>query len=217
MSRAGVTQAVRAALIRSASRDRASVYGEGVVSMFGVTAGVAYELDPIETARRDLAGLGAVPRPDVLEVLMGLPLGLPVAVADLSRQEMVLLRDAPRGMIDLKGGYVTRRAVRPAAATLAVVAARSWRDGMVSAGRFAPFCARMVLLSSPPTDLDQLRTQASFYGIGICTFAAGTLQTLVEPEPYVRHRHSTAQWWFAEELYRQVLGQQIADLGSTTR
>lgn len=46
--------------------------------------------------------------------------------------------------------------------------------------------------------------QASFYGIGICVFVAGTLRMLVDPEPYVGHRHTSARWWFAEEIYRQV-------------
>jgi len=28
---------------------------------------------------------------------------------------------------------------------------------------------------------------------------------LVTPRPYVRKRHTPAQWWFAEEAYRQLI------------
>jgi hypothetical protein len=52
--------------------------------------------------------------------------------------------------------------------------------------------------------------QASFYGIGICVFTTGALRMLVEPAPYVRHRHTPAQWRFAEEIYRQVIASATA-------
>jgi hypothetical protein len=61
------------------------------------------------------------------------------------------------------------------------------------------------LLRSLPDDLDDARVQASFFGIGICVFSSNGLRMLVDPQPYVRHRHSCGQWWFAEELYGQVI------------
>ncbi len=27
---------------------------------------------------------------------------------------------------------------------------------------------------------------------------------LVDPQPYVRQRHSCGQWWFSEEIYEKV-------------
>jgi len=142
---------------------------------------------------------------------MGLPAGLPVAAHEMTERERRLLRRAPRGAVEIDAGQLIRRAVAPVSARFAVVAARMWRDGLGRAGRFAPFCARAMLLPAPPADLDDARVQASFYSIGICVFTAGTLRMLVAPEPYVRHRHSSAQWWFAEEIYGQVTASATAE------
>jgi len=30
------------------------------------------------------------------------------------------------------------------------------------------------------------------------------LRMLITPRPYVRRRHTPAQWWFAEDAYRQI-------------
>lgn len=140
----------------------------------------------------------------MLDALMNLPVGGLVPAHEMAERERRLLRRAPRGVVEDDGVHFVRRAVPPVSARFAVVAARAWREGLVKAGRFAPFCARAMLLSAPPTDLDDAAAQASFYGIGICVFTAGTLRMLVEPAPYVRHRHTSAQWRFAEEIYRQV-------------
>jgi hypothetical protein len=176
-----------------------------VVDVFGAAAGVAYRADQVETARRVAVGLGSVTQREVLEVLMGLPVGLPVPARELGYRDRRLLGRMPRGVVDEHdAGHLVRRAVAPVSARFAVVAARTWREGLVKAGRFAPLCARAMLLPAAPEDLDDAGMQASFYGIGICVFTVGTLRVLVEPQPYVRQRHSSAQWWFAEEVYRQI-------------
>jgi hypothetical protein len=63
-----------------------------------------------------------------------------------------------------------------------------------------------MLLPTAPKDLDDARVQASFYGIGLWVLVAGELRTLVDAEPFVRMRHSSGQWSFAEEIHRQVTG-----------
>jgi hypothetical protein len=204
VSRAGVAQAVRAAVSSSQATDALTCCPSTVVRVFGVTAGVAYVPDRVEIARRDAVGLGALTQRDVLEFLMGLPVGLPVASEDLCERERRLLAHTPHGAVENEAGHLIRRVVAPVAARFAVVAASTWREGLGKAGRFAPVCARAVLLPAPPEDLDEARAQATFYGIGICVFTAGSMRMLVEPQPYVRYRHSSAQWWFAEEIYRQV-------------
>lgn len=199
-----MTQAVRAALTTSPPPDRSSPCGGAVVRLFGTVAGVAYTADRVETARRDLIGLGPLVGRDLLNVLLGLPLGLPVATADLSPRERQVLATAPTGVLDHEDDHLIRKVGRPVTPRFAVISARSWRAGLVHAGRFAPFCARAILLPETPTDLADARVEASFYGIGVCTFAAGALQMLVDPEPFVCARHSPTQWWFAEEIYRQI-------------
>lgn len=57
-----------------------------------------------------------------------------------------------RGVVDSDGGHVVRRAVAPVSVRFAVVAARSWREGLVKAGRFAPFC---VLVTGSRSWTDQ--------------------------------------------------------------
>ena len=37
-----------------------------------------------------------------------------------------------------------------------------------------------------------------------CVFTEKRQQTLVQPRPYVRMRHTPAQWWFADEVHRQI-------------
>lgn len=174
------------------------------VRLFGAVAGVAYQPDEVEIERRATVGLGAITNMAVLDALMGLPGGMRVAISDLTDRERRLLRRAPAGAVGWDEEHVERRAVPPVTPRLAVVRARDWQTGMTKAGQFAPFCARVMLLSKPPADLDDAAVQASFWGIGMCVATGGTVRTLVEPEPYVRVRHSPAQWRFAEEIYRQV-------------
>jgi hypothetical protein len=181
------------------------------VRVFGVLAGIAYRVDHAETARRDAVVLGAITERAVVDALMGLPADVPVAVGDLTERERRLLPRAPRGAVDRDGDLLVRRAVPPLSVDFALVAARHWKQGLVTAGRFAPFCARAMLLPAPPTDPDAAM-QASYWGVGIGVVTTGTLRVLVEPEPYVRTRHSSAQWRFVEDIHRQITGSPAAAL-----
>ncbi|MBB5913928.1 hypothetical protein BJY24_002795 [Nocardia transvalensis] len=172
--------------------------------MLKTTVGVAYQPNLMEVARRRAVGLEAITQMDLLDALMGLPAGLPVSVGDLTDRERRLLRRAPVGAVDIANGRCTRRAVAPVSAQFVVVASRTWKEGLRSAGQFAPFCSRAMLLRSIPDDLDDARVQASFFGIGVCVFTGRGLRMLVDPQPYVRQRHSCGQWWFSEEIYEKV-------------
>lgn len=215
MSRHSVMDAVQAAVTTSPAEDWARCPSAGV-RLFGARAGVAYRLDSAEMSRRATVGLGAITQRDVLEALMGLPASLPVTTSALTPREQQTLRRAPRGALNWEHDSVIRQAVPTLSARFAVVAASTWRDGLAKAGRFAPFCARAILLPEPPADLDDARVQASFYGIGLCVFTTGTLRMLVPPESYVRQRHSSAQWWFTEEIHRQLLASDLAAIPGTS-
>ncbi|KAA8890592.1 hypothetical protein F3087_04815 [Nocardia colli] len=205
MSRAGMAEAARAVATARHANDTLEQSSSAVVRVFNTTVGVAYLPNAAEITRRQASGLAAVTQMDLLDVLMGLPIGLPIAVKDLTGRERRLLRRAPAGIVDIVEGQCTRQAVPPLSPQFAVVSSLTWKDGLRSAGQFAPFCSRVMLLRSVPDDLDDARVQASFFGIGICVFSSSGLRMLVDPQPYVRHRHSCGQWWFAEELYRQVI------------
>jgi hypothetical protein len=44
--------------------------------------------------------------------------------------------------------------------------------------------------------------QASFWGVGIDLDDG----EMLAPAPFVRRRHTAAQWWFAETIYGQTVG-----------
>lgn len=211
VSRSGVAEAAKVAVASGQSQNWSSRCSTAVVRVLDTSVGLAYLPDREEIARRRSAGLGSITRMDVLDVLTGLPAGMPVAVDGLTDRERRRLRQAPDGLVEMGPTVCTRLAVPPVSAQFVVVASRTWREGLRTAGQFAPYCARAMLLRSVPDDLDDARMQAAYFGIGICVFDSDGLQMLVDPEPYVRKRHSCGQWWFAEELYRQIIASGSAD------
>lgn len=206
MSRAGLAEAVRVA--SRGPHDRGVVSrpcaAGAVVRLFGSTVGVVYELDDAEVARRAAAQSEATTRLDLLDQLMDLPVSAAVAVDDLSKAQRAMLRRLPSGAVEHDGLSIVRLVVAPIVVRWAVVAARNWRSGLQMAGRFAPYCARSILLPKVPEDWDHAEMRAAFFGVGVIVRAGATVHTLVEPDPYVRRRHTPAQWWFAEETWRQI-------------
>jgi hypothetical protein len=174
------------------------------MSIMGTEALLCYRLDDSEHARRRQAGTGVILSADVLELLLGLPIGMPIPVVSLTRRERAALRLTPRGSITVCDGQVTRQAVVPMAVELAVVAARTWRDGLEVAGRFTPFCARAMVLHRRPADLADVQLQADFYGVGVIVVDGQSTEVLVEPAPFQRHRFTAAGWRFLEVAYRKV-------------
>lgn len=166
---------------------------------------LSFRLDKDESDRRRAAGLGAITSPDILNFLLGLPTGKPVALEALTPAERSMLRTVPQGTILVNAGMVIRQAVPPLGVEMAMVPARSWRKGLERAGRFAPFCSRAMVLRTPPRDLDALRLEAGFYGIGVIVAAGGAEpDVLVAPARFRRNRFTAAGWRFLEEVYRQV-------------
>lgn len=194
------TAAARAAspMVRSGEARRA------FMQIMGTQALVCYQLDDGEHARRRRVGAGEICSADVLELLLGLPLGMAVPITPLTCRERAALRLAPLGAVHVCDGQVTRYAVAPVAVELALVAARSWRHGLELAGRFTPFCARAMVLRRRPADLAELQLRAGFYGVGVIVANDRITEVLVEPVPFQRVRFTAAGWRFLENVYRTV-------------
>jgi hypothetical protein len=170
------------------------------------------DIDQAERDRRRAAGLELATSRGFggLDVLMALPHGLPVPLTALTNHQRAYVRRAPAGICTVTGGQVVRRVTRPCRVTLATVRARSAsKAAMESASRFAPFCARQLVITRPPTLRQPERLlEFGFYGIGVVLERAdGQLETLVDPQPWRPRRHTPAAWWFAERAYSQYLNQ----------
>ncbi|HZM75960.1 MAG TPA: hypothetical protein VFC19_09550 [Candidatus Limnocylindrales bacterium] len=173
-----------------------------MIPVLGTEALVCYQVHEGEHTRRLRAGAGAILSPDVLELLLGLPVAMPVRVSSLTRHEREVLRSAPAGAVSVEDGNATRHAVAPVTVRLALIVAPSWRHGLEVAGRFAPFCARAMVLRRPPGDVNEVRLQADFYGVGVIVVDDMVTEVLVEPTPFQRVRFTAASWWFLEHVYR---------------
>lgn len=171
------------------------------------------DIDDAEADRRRAAGLGVATGFGFggLDVLMALPHGLPVPLAALTDHQRAYVLRAPAGICTVTGGQVVRDVTRPCRVTLATVRAKSAsKMALDSASRFAPFCARQVIITRAPSlRMPERLLEFGFYGIGVCLeHDSGEVETLVEPRPWRPKRHTPAAWWFAETAYGQFLGQQ---------
>lgn len=193
-----------AAAARAASRGKATGgLRRSAMRIFDTEALICYRLDEVEHARRFDVRAGVLASADVLELLLGLPVGMPVPLASLSGRERDALRSAPVGSVVVQGAEVIRKAVVPVSVELALVGAGTWRRGLEVAGRFTPFCARAMVLAEHPADLDELRVQADFYSVGVIVSTEQVTEVLVEPTPFRRVRFTAAGWQFLERVYRQ--------------
>nr|WP_252883957.1 hypothetical protein [Streptomyces sp. HB202] len=174
------------------------------VNAFGVQAVVAYRCDAVEHKRRAAAGMAPLTRPDVLDLLMGLPEGEAVPVSTLSGPERRALKAMPKGAVIQSKRTVTRQVVQPLRVDLAIVPGRGWESAMEKAELFTPFCARAVLVERPLRRKDDAMLQADFYGIGLLALAGNELDVLVPPRAFVKRRHTVAGWKFLEDMYTQL-------------
>jgi hypothetical protein len=171
----------------------------------GTRAVLSFHLNRQECERRAEAGLGAITSPDILSVLLGLPVEQFVSYQALTSAERVALRTVPRGATSMYENGVIRRMIPPLEVALALVPVVSWRIGLERAARFAPFCARAMVLRTLPRDPSELLMEADFYGIGVIVAACDAEpDVLIEPALFRQKRSTVAGWRFLEEVYRQV-------------
>ncbi|MFJ7590437.1 hypothetical protein ACIQZO_24245 [Streptomyces sp. NPDC097617] len=175
-----------------------------LVEAFGTEAVVAYRYDALERERRAAEGMPPLTRPDVLNLLMSLPLGEPVPIGSLSVREGRVLKSLPKGAAVRRDGSITRRAAQPVHIDMAFVPGRSWESAMEMAELFTPFCSRAVVVDGALRRKDDAVMRADFFGIGLLTLQADTVEVVVPPRPFVRRRHTVAGWKFLEDLHRQL-------------
>ena len=169
-------------------------------------------IDETEHARRQAAGLRLAVGHGFggLDHLMALPHELPVPLDTLDRHQRAYVRRAPAAICSVRSGHVTRHVVRPCRITMATVRYNTtYKLALDSASRFAPFCARQVVVKR--LDRDAFRrinrlAEFDWYGIGVVLEREdGDLETVVEPRPFQPKRHTPAAWWFAERAYDSFL------------
>lgn len=170
------------------------------------------DIDPTEHARRQAAGIGPVTGHGFggLDHLMSLPAGLPVPLDTLNKHQRTYVRKAPSAICSIHDGHVTRHAVRPCRIDLATVHYDAlYKMALDSASRFAPMCARRVVVKRlPKREFDRIDKicEFDFYGIGIVLERQdGSLETVLEPRPWRPMRHTPAAWYFAERAYATYL------------
>jgi hypothetical protein len=178
-----------------------------VGSVLGVNAAVFFELDEQEDGRRERDGAAAITDVDVLDLLLCLPVGEVVRVADLGGRRSRALAKMPAGCVEFGQGTVIRRARPPLTASLAIIGGgASFRSKLQQAGRFAPFCPKAIVFNRAPRDLTAACFDADFYGVGLIVAEGGSdVEVLVAPQAHRPRRLVPRTWWFTEEVYRMHL------------
>ncbi|MFE4915849.1 hypothetical protein ACFRCX_30560 [Streptomyces sp. NPDC056652] len=169
------------------------------------------DIDPTEHQRRRSLQRRHIDDPSVLDLLMTLPVGALVAYRDLTTGQQDAVRRAPTGVLDFVTPWaddlrVSRLAVRPCRVSMATVrSATACKTALESASRFAPFCARQVIVRRRPK-LAETLIEFDFWGVGLLLeHGDGGTETLVAPTPWRPMRHTVAGWRFAENAYAAYL------------
>jgi hypothetical protein len=167
-----------------------------------------------EQQRRANCGLGALNNSALLRVLFQLPHGISVPSRHLSNWERGVLARSPHGVAERRRGTVTRLACPPVKVELVVVNSRNWRCGIHSASQYSPFCRRVLVLPSMPSErseLENLELEARIYGIGVIATRHVADGWLLPPAPFKPRRFTSGLWLFHERAYAGMLVAPRAD------
>lgn len=156
-------------------------------------------VDVHESRRRTDASLGSVCSLALLDVLLGLPLGCPIARSDLTPHEMRLIGTAQPGCVEITSSSVTRLLSVPATVVAAIIRGPRWRAAVLRAAAYSAFTQRIVVLRSPPTATAVL--EAQYAGFGIWVETEGTFVEHLAPQPFAPRYFKAAGWLFAENAY----------------
>jgi hypothetical protein len=170
----------------------------------GTRADALMALDTHEAARRAGASLESVTSLALLDALLGLPLGCPISVEDLTEHEERILQAAPHGCVEFTNTSVTRRLQVPTTVVAAVIRGTRWRASLRRAAAFSAFTQRIVALQSPPSVATVLEAQLVGVGIWVET-AEGSFEEHLAPETFVPMYFKAAGWRFAENAYESAV------------
>lgn len=171
------------------------------VMLLGVRVTAYAIIDVAEHRRREMAGMGAVANPALLDRLMDLPTGIPVSDPVVWAE----MADQPGGVIERHedGVRVTRRLESPLTITDVVVDAPTGRElsAVQDASLFAGFTRRWIsVLSGRIPDAAVL--EAKLCGVGIVDQRLRQLLVAEKPRGLTRDGWS---WLLEEKAYRSWL------------
>jgi hypothetical protein len=177
------------------------------LALRGVTATLAYRLDSAEHVRRCVHGLLAVTDLEKLDVMLGLPVGLPVPKSELRRQDWLVIDELPHGCVKVIDGAVTRQITRPLRVDLAVLMSdgEDWRSGLQRAGQFSTYCTRLLAIPGVPNEIAEIRAESAYYGVGLVVNASTSPLLAVPPERFIPTAHTAAGWRFTEQVYSEIV------------
>lgn len=174
------------------------------IRLRGLDVAVELEVDYREHGLREqglsLTGLSTVQ----FGALLAIPRWSYAAPAELPAGSRALARRHPDLVEHESDGRVRRRVGPPVWVEMVTLPVARWRAGLSAIGRFAPYSARRLLLTRVPDDTDDLRVQATYWGVGVRIERADGFEDLVEPEPFVPQRYTGASWAFAEQTLAAV-------------
>jgi hypothetical protein len=190
-----------------ASADGGGPGGPVRVMLLGVRVTAYAIINVAEHRRREMAGLGAVVNPGLLDRLMDLPMGIavtdPVVWAEMA--------DQPREVVERHGGgaRVTRRLESPLVITDVVVDGVSGNPlrAVQDASLFAGFTRRWISVMSGRIS-DAAMLEAKVCGVGIVDQRRGQLLAAEKPTGLTRDGWS---WLLEEKTYCRWLTRQADD------
>lgn len=165
-------------------------------------ATIVYRPNRAEFERRRAAGLGGITDLGRLNMLMGLPAGLPVTP---DRADLRALRRLPKGCVDATSDGFVRQLVKPLDVKVAIVTRTRYAPGLAHTSRFGAYCARVLALTGKPRGLMEKAIEADFWGIGLVVNASADPELVVTPTLWEPFRHTPAAWAFAENIYQQAV------------
>jgi len=171
------------------------------VMLLGVRVTAYAIINIAEHQRREIAGMGAVINPALLDRLMDLPIGIsvtdPVAWAEMA--------DQPRGVAERHedGARITRRLESPLTITDVIVGAATGQElrAVQDASLFAGFTRRWIA-ATPSRIPDAAMLEAKLCGVGIVDQRRRQLLPAEKPEGLTRDGWS---WLLEEKTYRRWL------------
>jgi hypothetical protein len=174
-----------------------------LVNLLGVPVTARAALDRPEHERRRTLGINAITNASLLDRLLNLPLGVPVA----DRVIWAETAGQPEGVVERAGDgqTVTRLVAPPLTIDCVMVSAqrRGWLRAVQDASLFACFAKRWVVISGRDVP-GRLAIEAKFFGIGLMTPGGHVLLEAEKPTGLLIDgwawllREKTYQGWLSE-------------------